>query len=78
MGLPARPPNVLERPDGQPGRSDTETLTDEERAAARIPDAGGEVSADLLAWRCRHGQCVPRPAHDPMDWWPAWALPSWR
>ena len=49
MGLPARPPNVLERPDGRPGRSDTEALTDEEGVAARIPDAGGDVSPDLLA-----------------------------
>jgi hypothetical protein len=75
MGLPVRPPNGLERPDGQPGRSTTRTLSDETKVDARIADAGDDVSADLVAWRCRHTQCVQRPLHDRMDWWPSWAEP---
>jgi hypothetical protein len=51
--------------------------TPDPRTAATEPQFSPTVArlpiADLLAWRCRHGQCVQRPLHDRMDWWPAWA-----
>jgi hypothetical protein len=79
MALAARPPRRVERPDGRPGRSITTTgPRDGTKVDAILADRSGAVAAELLAWRCRHGECAPRPAHDPMDWWPSWAIPSWR
>ena len=42
----ARPPNGVERPNGQPGRSTTRTLTDQTRISAIVAEDGDSVLLD--------------------------------
>ncbi len=61
------------RPGWRPGL-DTQHITTATSGMAIIADP--PVVVDYLVWRCRRGQCVDRPLHDCMDWWPSWSLES--
>jgi hypothetical protein len=65
MASRARPPNGVERPNGQPGRSNSRTLTDQTRITHTVADAGDDVSGDLaeaaeqLAWEAHLAELCP-------------------
>jgi hypothetical protein len=67
----ARPPNGVERPNGQPGRSTTRLLTDQTRISAIVADDGDGVLVDLDDRRARR---LLRPWS---GWWAGTELSTW-
>jgi hypothetical protein len=71
MAPTPRPPNGVERPNGQHGRSTTTTLTDETKVPRIVADDGDGVVVDLDAARVR------RLARPWPGWWGGREVASW-